>query len=202
MSTLELVPWCKDRKQVARELEDDWSIPPRPQGDRLFTDFFDANAPHLAQARWDEGFSPDIDVRETDRQVVVTVELPGMSHNDVEITLTGGVLMIEGEKRSEIEEEEEDNRHYRLERSYGAFRRALRLPPEIDADEVSAGFDNGILKVTVAKKETAEAATRRIEVKNGAETRPRRPRARCGGLYRRAAEPPYRDRPPRSVSGG
>lgn len=168
MSMLELVPWRKDRRQVTRELADDWLTPLHHQIDRVFTDFFGADVPRLARTRWDGEFSPSMDVSETDRQLEVTAELPGMDDKDIEVTLTDGVLTVKGEKRSETEEEDKDKHHYRLERSYGAFRRSFRLPPEIDADDVSASFDKGVLKVTVAKREAAESATRKIEVSKAA----------------------------------
>ena len=166
MSLLEMVPWRKDRGHLSRELPDDWLMPLHRQIDRVFTEFLGADLPHLARTRWDGGFSPSMDVSETDRQLEVSAELPGMDDEDIEVTLTDGVLTVKGEKRSESEEE--DKHHYRLERSYGAFRRSFRLPPEIDADDVSASFDKGVLKVTVAKKEAAESATRKIEVSKGA----------------------------------
>ena len=168
MSMLELVPWRKERKQMARELADDWLMPLHHQIDRVFTDFFGTDVPRLAQTHWDGRFSPSIDVSETDRQLKVAAELPGMDEKDIEVTLTDGVLTVKGEKRSETEEEDKAKHHYRLERSYGAFRRSFQLPPEIDADEVSASFDKGVLTITVAKKETAESATRKIEVRRAA----------------------------------
>lgn len=168
MSMLELVPWRKDGKRMTPGAGDDWLTPLHNQIDRVFTDFFGADFPHLARAGRDGGFSPDMDVSESDRQIEVTAELPGMDDKDIEVTLADGVLTVKGEKRSENEEEDKDRHHYRLERGYGAFRRSFRLPPDIDADAVSATFDKGILKITVAKKETPEAATRKIEVRNAA----------------------------------
>ena len=97
----------------------------------------------------------------------IDLELPGVKPADIDVSLQDGHLTVKGEKRSESEEENKDKHHYRLERSYGAFRRSFRLPPEIDADDVSASFDKGVLKVTVAKKEAAESATRKIEVSKG-----------------------------------
>ena len=132
MSMLELVPWRKDRRQMTGELADDWLMPLHHQIDRVFTDFFGADLPRLARTRWDGEFSPSMDVSETDRQLEVTAELPGMDDKDIEVTLTDGVLTVKGEKRSESEEEDKDKdkdkHHYRLERSYGAFRRSFRLP--------------------------------------------------------------------------
>ncbi len=164
---LELVPWRKDRKQMTREPGGDWLMPLHHQIDRVFTDFFGADFPRFAGTGWNRDFSPDMDVSESDRQIEETAEMPGMDDKDIEVTLTDGVLTVKGEKRSESREEDKDRHHYRLERCYGTFRRSFQLPPEIDADAVSASFDKSILKITVAKKQTAEVATRKIEVSSG-----------------------------------
>lgn len=168
MSMLELAPWRTGGKQTTRDPENDWLMPLHHQIDRAFTDFFGADFPGLARTGWNGDFSPAMDVSESDRQIEVTAELPGMDDTDIEVTLTDGVLTVKGEKRSESKEEDKDKHHYRLERGYGAFRRSFRLPPDIDADAVSASFDKGILKVIVTKKETAEPATRKIEVRKAA----------------------------------
>ena len=151
MSMLELAPWRRDKTRMTRESGDDWLLPLHHQIDRVFTDFFGADFPRLAWTGWNGHFSPDMDVSESDRQIEVTAELPGMDGKDIEITLTDSVLTVKGEKRSKSEEEDKDKRYYRLERSYGAFRRSFQLPPEIEARAVSARFDKGVLKITVAK---------------------------------------------------
>ena len=168
MSMLELVPWRRDRKPMTGESTDDWLMPLHHQIDRVFADFFGADFPRLARGRRDGGFSPDMDVTENDRQFEVIAELPGMEERDIDVTLTDGVLTVKGEKRSQTRKEDEDKHHYRLECSYGAFRRSFRLPPEIDAEQVSASFDKGLLKITLPKQEAAKTATRKIEVRNEA----------------------------------
>ena len=102
-------------------------------------------------------FSPDVDVSETDRHFEVTAELPGLDEEDIDITLTDGVLTVKGEKRAETRELGVDTHHHCLERSYGAFRRSIGLPPEIDADDVSARFDKGVLKIIFPKKSAVRA---------------------------------------------
>lgn len=102
-------------------------------------------------------FSPDVDVGETNRQLEVTVELPGLDEEDIDVTLTDGVLTVKGEKRAETEEFGDDKHHYCLERSYGAFRRSFALPPEIDADDASARFDKGVLRIIFPKKAAVRA---------------------------------------------
>jgi HSP20 family protein len=106
-------------------------------------------------------FTPKVDVVETENEVEVTVDLPGMKREEVEVEVRNGDLWISG-KRTE-EKEEKEKTYHRVERRYGEFRRVLALPAEIDGDKVTAKYDNGILKVTAPKVEAAKA--KRIEVK-------------------------------------
>lgn len=170
MSLLELAPWRKDKGQPKRETADSWLMPLHQQLDRMFEDFLDTGFPRMGGFQWERGFSPDMDVSETDGQIEVTAELPGIDEKDVDVTLADNVLTVRGEKKSESREEDKDKDHYRLERSYGAFRRSFRLPAEIDADKVTATFDKGVLKIAIAKKETARPPVRKIEVGKGAVT--------------------------------
>lgn len=130
----------------------------RRQFDRLFDDF----APPML--RFGNGdLVPEMDYAETDKEIVVTAELPGVAAEDVEISLSDRTLRIRGEKKSERDEEKAN---YRLtERSYGSFERAMSVPEGIDADKVKAEFDNGVLKVTLPKNEAMQAQSRKIEIK-------------------------------------
>ena len=166
MSLFELTPWRKAGDKPAQDPVDDWLIPLRQQMGRVFDDFLGTGVPR--RFRPGGAFLPDMDVTESDSRIEVTAELPGMSEKEIEVTLTDGVLTIGGEKRSESRDEDKDRTHYRLERGYGAFRRSFRLPPEIDPKDVSAGFDHGVLRVTVGKTKPAKSATRRIAVKSAA----------------------------------
>ena len=89
---------------------------------------------------------PSIDVRETNTDLAVEAELPGMDEKDVSVTLSNGVLTLKGEKKSEREEKKED--YHLMERSYGSFQRSFRLGDTIDPDKVTAAFDKGVLKVS------------------------------------------------------
>ena len=128
MLMLELDPWHRDSRRMRHGLMEDFGY-----------------------------FSPDVDVSETDRQLEVTAELPGLDEGDIDVTLTDGVLTVKGEKRAETEELGVDKHHHCLERSYGAFRRSFGLPPEIDIDDVSARFDKGVLKIIFPKKSVIQA---------------------------------------------
>jgi HSP20 family protein len=106
------------------------------------------------------GGGPLIDVEETDDEVMVRAELPGVDENDFTAELTADRLILRGEKRQEAEERRRG--YYYAERSYGAFARAIALPCEVDADKATAKYKNGVLRVTLPK--TAQAKAKRITV--------------------------------------
>ncbi len=106
-------------------------------------------------------------VSETDKDVRITADLPGVEKKDVDITVTGNQISIKAERKSEREEKggEEGRQFHRIERSAGMFQRNMALPFEIDANSVSAEFRNGVLTVTIAKPQEVVEKTRKIEVK-------------------------------------
>ncbi|HEY9016500.1 MAG TPA: Hsp20/alpha crystallin family protein [Gemmatimonadales bacterium] len=106
---------------------------------------------------------PACDVLEDKDSVKIIVELPGLTPDDVKLSLENNVLSIRGEKKQQAEERTE--RVHRYERSYGTFERSFALPTSVDSDKVSASFQNGILTVTVPKAERARP--REIPVKVG-----------------------------------
>ena len=112
----------------------------------------------------DVTFTPDIDMKEKDGKVTVKAELPGMGHDDINLTLEGNHLVIEGEKRSE-EEKDEKGRHY-SERSFGYFRRNILLPYDADEERATAKFDNGVLTVELERLPEAQTRGRRIFIKS------------------------------------
>jgi HSP20 family protein len=106
-------------------------------------------------------WAPMMDVRETDDHFEVSVDLPGLEPSDVSVTFEGGVLTVSGKR--EISGEQTNETYHRIERSYGSFARSLRLPRTADGERIEAGFDKGVLTVTVPKAEIAKPRT--IEVK-------------------------------------
>jgi HSP20 family protein len=146
---MELVPW----RPFGGELSSF-----RREMDRLWDRFF-AETP-LAR-RIGEEWWPSVDVSETKDNLVVKAELPGLEANDVDVSISGDVLTIKGEKKKE--EEEKDEHHHYVERCYGSFQRSFRLPANVKSDKVEATFDKGILRVTLPKVE--EAKKKKVEVK-------------------------------------
>jgi HSP20 family protein len=102
-----------------------------------------------------------VDVKETDTEIVVKAEIPGMDAKDINISVAGDLLTIKGEKKSEREEKEEN--YHLVERSYGAFSRSLALPAAVDLEKIEAKYDKGVLTVTCPKKE--EIKPKAIEIK-------------------------------------
>jgi HSP20 family protein len=108
-------------------------------------------------------WSPVTDVREDENGLNVVVELPGMSSDDVNVSVENGVLSISGEKKQENEESDADDNYHLVERRYGKFERTFRLPRGVDADKVKAKFENGLLKIDLPKSEKAKK--RQIAIK-------------------------------------
>jgi HSP20 family protein len=133
---------------------------------RLFDDVFrGASLPAAAgsQGQGDVGnfVNVSMNVSETDKEIRITAELPGVTEQDIDVSLDNDVLTIRGEKKFERKDDKE-NFHF-VERSYGTFQRSLRLPYAVDSEQVQASFENGVLTVTVPKTGRPERS-RRIQV--------------------------------------
>lgn len=125
--------------------------------DRFFEDF---GLPSLLS---EETMVPtSFDVFETEKELIVKAEVPGMDKKDININLSDGLLTISGEKKQEKEEENE--KYHCVERSYGKFTRTMRLPAEVETDKADATYKDGVLKVTLPKSEASKP--KKIEVKN------------------------------------
>jgi HSP20 family protein len=166
MAIRNLVPWGRERGvSTPREREDPFTSLHREMN-RMFEDF----ARSFDLAPWSgwgtEGFHPRIDVQETDDEVLVTAEMPGLEEKDFELNLTGDVLTLKGEKRHEHEEKAEGAIH-RIERGYGSFQRAISLPCEVVAEKASADYRRGVLTVKLPKAPSAKRSVHRIDVKAG-----------------------------------
>jgi HSP20 family protein len=114
---------------------------------RLFDTFFGNGGREARTRRW----LPAMDLAETGEHLILRADLPGMTEDDISIEIKDGVLTVSGERRAE-QEEKADN-YYRVERAFGSFSRSLSLPEGIDADQVKAAFDKGVLEVRIPKPE-------------------------------------------------
>jgi HSP20 family protein len=106
---------------------------------------------------------PAIDVYEEKDAIVVKAEVSGMTKDDVQVSMSGDVVTIRGEKKQE--EDVRDGEYYRHERSYGAFSRSVRLPTDVQADKATATFKNGVLELRLPKSEEAKRKSVSIPVK-------------------------------------
>lgn len=149
-----------------------WQDDPRPLRafrrdlDDLFQNWAaDFKLPDLS---WSGGtdFWPRINVSETDKELQVTAELPGVDEKDIDVTVSGDRLTIKGEKKSESDEKKDDKgRSFRrIERSYGSFERTMALPFDIDTDKVQATFKSGVLTLTLPKPAEVQKKSKKIEI--------------------------------------
>ncbi|MFN3406978.1 MAG: Hsp20/alpha crystallin family protein [Caldimicrobium sp.] len=132
----------------------------RKEMDRLFQEFFGKS---LLPERW-EGieWAPAVDVSETEDEIIVKADLPGVKPDDIEINIVDNILTIKGEKKRETEEKKEN--FYRVERFYGSFMRSIQLPVEIDREKIKAQYKDGVLKVVLPKKPESKAKVIKVEV--------------------------------------
>ena len=156
---MEIVPWkpfreleafhpFKEMDSMRREMERIWS--------RLTGGYQPAN-PLVGE------WLPTIELSETKDSLIIKAELPGLEGKDIDVTLSGDILTIKGEKKQEKKEEKEHS-HY-SESYYGSFERSFRLPAEVKEDNIDASFDKGVLKLTLPKTEEAKKKEIKIKVK-------------------------------------
>jgi len=156
MNLKSLIPIGRDRSVASPFMSLQCEI------DRLFEDFsrgFPTIAGNGATA-----LMPSMDVTETDKEIEITAELPGLEEKDVQVNIADNILTIRGEKK--VEKEQKDKNYRLVERSYGSFERTLELPEGVNADAIKANISKGLLKVTVPKPAPAQA--KKIEVKSAA----------------------------------
>lgn len=168
MNIKDLVPsvWRRAGMPVGREEEQPFYSLQR-EVNQLFDDFFREVdvAPFGFVGGPLKTFSPSIDIKETDEEIIVKAELPGMDEKDVDVNLLEDRLTIKGEKKEEKEDKGSD--YHRMERSYGSFNRVIVLPERIDTKKADALFKNGVLTVTLPKAEGAKVKGQKIPIKAG-----------------------------------
>ncbi len=137
----------------------------RREVDRLFDDFSRGfSLPSTLAEAGDFDFAPEMDVADSENEIKLSIELPGVAEKDIDVSASGQMISITGEKKSESETKNGDL--YRSERSYGSFCRSLSMPFTIDGDKVQAKLTNGVLTVTIPKPAEMVEKTRKIAVKS------------------------------------
>lgn len=166
-----LTPWRAKRLPIHHREEEHPAYSLQREMNRLFEDFFQAPAferfgefPTMRTEQIWGDVTPRIDMSETDKELLVKVELPGMTEKDVYISISADLLTISGEKRQEKEESEKG--WYRMERQYGSFSRSIPLPYEIDSDKAEALYKHGVLTVKLPKTAVQQKAAKSITVKS------------------------------------
>jgi HSP20 family protein len=162
MSVRDLIPWGRSNNRAPAVYRDDGRSPflsLHREMNRMFDDFFRDFDMRLPGAGFSGGW-PHMDLSETDKEVTITAELPGMEEKDVELLLEDGLLTLKGEKRAESEDKERQL----SERYYGRFERRIPLDAEVQADKAEARFRNGVLTVTLPKNPDARPKGRRIAI--------------------------------------
>jgi HSP20 family protein len=130
--------------------------------DRLFREPF---SPLFAQREGElstRAWAPAVDIFETENSIVLKAELPGVDPKDVEVRVEDNTLYLKGERKFEKETKEEN--YHRIERSYGSFARSFVLPNSMDAEKVAAEYQDGLLTLTLPKREEAKPKTIKINV--------------------------------------
>ena len=161
MNLKALVPF-RDRQTLARP-ELNVFGPLQREVDRLFDEFARGFG---TLAAGNGSLMPSMDISETDKEFVITAELPGLERKDVEISLEDNVLTIRGEKKIEASPDDKNKNVHVSERSYGVFYRVLELPGKVDPASVQATMSKGVLKITIPKPVQPES--KKIEVKEAA----------------------------------
>jgi HSP20 family protein len=138
----------------------------RTEMDRLFDSFF-GGLTALSNRRqpfpMEQGLTPALDVKETEKELVVKADLPGIDEKDIQLTIHDGVLSLRGEKKSEYKDERDN--YYIMERSYGSFHRSIRLPETVSEEKAEARFDKGVLTVTLPKRPDMVKAQKKITIR-------------------------------------
>ncbi len=171
MNMRDLIPWGRSNHQAPtlyREGDQNPFLSLQRDMNRLFGDVFrsfDSRLPSMGAIGSLGGFGapwPSVEISETDKEIRVTAEVPGLQENDIEVLLDGDVLTLKGEKRTETEDKE---RQF-SERVYGRFERRIPLGMAIEEERIDAHFHNGVLTVVLPKSETAQSQVKRIPIKH------------------------------------
>ena len=125
---------------------------------RIFRESFSPERPE--EALTTSNFAPPVDVYEDEHNITLKIEVPGIDEKDINVSIENNTLTVHGERRFEKDEKEEN--FHRVERMYGSFTRSFTLPNTVDLEQVSAHYENGVLKIRLAKK--AEAKPKLIKV--------------------------------------
>ena len=162
MAITDVIPWNRNRNRnmpAPRQINEHPFLALHREMNRMFDNFFRGfDFPMSAAPGWSVGGWPRVEIGETDNEVKLVAELPGMEEKDIELTLNEGLLTLKGEKKAESGDA------VYSERWQGQFERTVQLGPDVDPDKIKAEFKNGVLTVTVGKRPEAQRQVKRIAI--------------------------------------
>lgn len=161
MTLKDMIPFGKKSVPVRKDEGHPFALFRREMDD-LFDSFF-RDFDFGTHGLRTEGFVPNVDLSENEKEVRVTAELPGMDEKDIEVSLSRDALTIRGEKQEESEDSGQG--YYHMERSFGSFSRSIPVPPGIDAEKVAAKFNKGVLTILIPKAGKAVTDRQKIQVR-------------------------------------
>jgi len=161
MSFRDLSLFRKKSVPVKRETHDPFSLMHHDM-ESLFDDFFRGFDLDPFFGPDISSYSPKVDVKESDKEIKVLAELPGMDEKEINVSLNKDSLTLRGEKKEE--KEENDKGYHRLERSYGSFCRTIPIPVEFENDKVTASYKKGILTITIPKSKKVIEEKKKIKI--------------------------------------
>jgi HSP20 family protein len=158
MAITDLIPWNRTRNMpVPRQAEEHPFLALHREMNRMFDNFFRGfDWPTSNTPGWSVGSWPHIEISETDNEVKLLAELPGVEQNDIELTLNEGMLTLKGEKKSQSGGAVYSERWQ--------FERTVQLGPDVDPEKIKAEFKNGVLTVTIGKRPEAQRQVKRIAI--------------------------------------
>ena len=151
----DILPWQRKKENRRKELQRNI--------DNMYEQFFGSNFLPSQYLFGNGNWDPKLDISEGRKDITIKAEIPGIEAKDFDVSIDGRLLTIKGEKKQEQKEKEET--YYRVERSYGFFKRTVELPAEVDPNKVDASYKRGILKIKLRKSK--ESKTKRIKITTG-----------------------------------
>jgi HSP20 family protein len=165
MAIKDLIPRKQNDRMEIENREDDSIYSLQREMNRLFDDFFTSPFGLSAFGEFENRFYPRVDLMESEKDITVTADIPGMDEKDIDVSVANGVLTISGEKSTE--KTDKSGTYHRMERSYGSFRRDIDLPEDVEVDKAEAVFSKGVLTITLPKPDNAVNRSKKIAVKKG-----------------------------------
>ncbi len=166
MPISDLLPWNRDKEKYAIQKRDD--LNPFEMQHQMMDEFFNEPFGFKAMRRMlenQDNFMPGMDISESDKEIRISTDLPGLDEKDIQLTVENNRLTISGEKK--FESEDKDRTYHRVERRYGSFSRTIELPEDVEVDKIDASFKKGVLIITIPKPAEVISQRKRIPIKAG-----------------------------------